>query len=194
MKRFALLGILLCFTACDPNTGHTQVDAGSQEPVVPVAVHEKLNVGESCETDSQCESSWCRHDKCYSGPVNEMPISTFKAAMGPDDSSFVVLAKLSDYYNYEFGAFGPFSKRNYYSFRICDVDQANIFGGHIMCKSEGELHTYAEKKWSQPVFDALKDGQYHMMKVWLSYPSSKQSSDITLLHGYGDPSEKGYGN
>jgi hypothetical protein len=104
---------------------------------------------------------------------NTSPVSVYKATMPTEKSSFVMVGKLSDYYNYEFSE----GKAAYYSIRLCDADEFK----YGMCAGEGELNGYIKKTDAKALFSVLKDGKSHLMNVVIVYPSSKEDSGIVRL-------------
>ena len=171
---FVSVGLLFLFMFCEtPKNNPPPIASTTPKPIVvpetpPTA---DFQAGTVCTSSAQCAGHlFCTKNHC--GNANSMPVNVFKATLPTEKTEFVMSGKLSDYYNYEFGDIDmPNVKNIYYSVKLCDADEL------WTC-----LNGYIKKQDARQMFSLLKDGKYHLLRVVIAYPASKQDSGIAHMY------------
>ena len=103
--------------------------------------------------------------------VNPMAMAAFQASMPTQPVVWRMYAKLDTYFNYEFLG----QQASYYSFRVSDSRAP-----------QKRVRTYAKKGTAdaEAMFQALSDGKESEVTVFIAYPTSRRSNEITKLVAY----------
>ena len=147
---------------------------------IPVSMNSViLNIRRKSNLERQEEQKQREQDLSNMFILSDISVAAFHATRPQGPTVLKALARLDDYFNYEFStSSNPNVEKEYWSIRLVDADNNNIGNGYIRKNARGEA-----------LFSLLKDGISHPVIVRVRYPPNSQDSGIFILDDFKEDSE-----